>query len=119
MLENYFSLFVMIVLASAITGGLILFSIICGPKQRSAIKEDSFECGTVGSDHAGQRFGVKYLAIAIIFVVFDVELVFLYPWALQLFDTGWPAFWLALPFILTLEIALLFVWRRGALDWLR
>ena len=119
MIETYFPLAVIVVLAAALSLIIILASVFLGPQKRSDIKNAPFECGTIGSNTMGERFGVKYLVVAIIFVVFDVELALLYPWAVQLGDIGWPTLWLALPFILALEIGLLYLWRRGPLNWLR
>ncbi|MCC6933344.1 MAG: NADH-quinone oxidoreductase subunit A [Deltaproteobacteria bacterium] len=118
MFEHYFSLFALIAFAALIILIFLALSIFLGPKRRTPMKEDPFECGTISSGTSGQRFGVKFLLVAVLFVVFDVEVVFLYPWAIQLAEMGWPGFWLAMPFLFILEIGLLYIYRRRVLDWL-
>lgn len=80
--------------------------------------DEPYECGlsvTVGS--AEERFSVKFYLIAMLFLAFDLEVAFLYPWAIGFRQGGWPMFWLLVVFLVMLEAGYLYLWRKGALDW--
>jgi NADH-quinone oxidoreductase subunit A len=100
-------------MAVAIVG----ISSFLGPRRPSAIKSEAFECGseTVGS--ARQRFAVKFYVVALLFIVFDVEAVFLYPWAVTFQELRWFGFVEMLVFAATLVVGLIYVWKKGALTW--
>ena len=81
-------------------------------------KEDSYECGlssTVGG--AQDRFSVKFYLIAMIFLAFDIEVAFLYPWAVRFLKGGWDLLWILIAFLVMLESVYMYLWRKGALDW--
>ncbi len=81
-------------------------------------KGDSYECGlstTAGS--ADERFSVKFYLVAMIFLAFDIEVAFLYPWAIRFLDGGWNLLWILLAFLVMLEAVYLYLWHKGALDW--
>jgi NADH-quinone oxidoreductase subunit A len=88
-----------------------------GPRSTNPIKSESFECGnpTIGS--ARQRFAVKFYVVALLFIVFDVEAVFLYPWAVNFRALGWFGYGTMLVFASTLVMALIYIWKKGALEW--
>jgi NADH-quinone oxidoreductase subunit A len=112
----YLSILVLIFLAAGfVISGLVLGSIL-GPKKYSKVKDDPFECGTLGSGSAGARQGVRFYLLAMTFIVFDVEIVFLYPWAMKLKDFGPAGFWAVLPFLALLVLGLIYEWKRGVLD---
>ncbi len=118
MLNTYFPVLVIIILAAGFAVTMLLLSIFLGPQRHSEIKDDPFECGTVATGTANERFSVKFYLVAMIFILFDIEIVFLYPWALQAQALGWYGFYAMLSFIAVLSIGLAYVWRRGLLNWL-
>jgi NADH-quinone oxidoreductase subunit A len=89
-----------------------------GPKHPSAVKDQPFECGSPPSPgDARQRFAVKFYVVALLFIVFDVETVFLYPWAMLFRSLGWAGFAEMAIFVAILALGLVYVWRKGALEW--
>jgi len=89
-----------------------------GPRRPNPVKDMPFECGSPPSPgDAHQRFSVKFYMVALLFIVFDVETVFLYPWATLFRSLGWFGFVEMGIFVGILGVGLLYVWRRGALDW--
>ena len=90
---------------------------LLGPKSLTPIKSESFECGNPSIGSARQRFAVKFYVVALLFIVFDVEAVFLYPWAVNFRALGWFGYGTMLVFAVTLVIGLAYVWKKGALTW--
>jgi NADH-quinone oxidoreductase subunit A len=88
-----------------------------GPRNRTAVKLETFECGNEPTGPAWGRFSVKFYLTAILFIIFDVEVVFLYPWAVLLRDLGWFGFNVMAVFLAVLGFGLLYEWRKGALEW--
>jgi len=81
-------------------------------------KGESYECGlstTVGT--ANERFSVKFYLVAMIFLAFDIEVAFLYPWAVRFLQGGWDLLWILVAFLVMLESVYLYLWNKGALDW--
>ncbi len=90
---------------------------LLGPRNRTAAKLEPFECGNPPSGAAWGRFSVKFYLTAILFLVFDVEVVFMYPWAIVSRQLGWFGFAAMAVFVAVLTIGLLYEWRKGALEW--
>lgn len=88
-----------------------------GPKSRSAVKAAPFECGSNPVGSARERFAVKFYVVALLFIVFDLETVFFYPWAVQLRALGWLGFAEMLIFAGTVVVGLVYALRNGALEW--
>ena len=108
----------MLLLAGGLGAVVSVMSAILGPKRPSAIKSTVFEAGSEPSPGtARQRFAVKFYVVALLFIVFDVETVFLYPWAVNFKALGWFGYVEMLVFAFTLVIGLAYVWKKGALDW--
>jgi NADH-quinone oxidoreductase subunit A len=87
------------------------------PRRPSAIKAEAFECGNPPSGPAWGRFSVKFYLTAILFIVFDVEVVFLYPWAVMFRPLGMFGFVEMAIFVFVLALGFVYVWRKGALEW--
>lgn len=117
MINTYFPVLVLLILASGFAVTMLLLTIMIGPQRPSEVKDDPFECGTVATGSANERFSVKFYLVAMIFILFDIEIVFLYPWALQAQTLGWYGFYAMLSFLGVLTVGLVYVWRRGLLDW--
>jgi NADH-quinone oxidoreductase subunit A len=117
-LAPYGPLLVVLLLAGGLGAVVSVMSAILGPKRPSVIKSTVFEAGSEPSPGtARQRFAVKFYVVALLFIVFDVETVFLYPWAVNFKALGWFGYVEMLVFALTLVIGLAYVWKKGALEW--
>lgn len=115
--ESYLPLFFFLVLTILLVAGLIALSRLIGNRTHGKVKDLPYECGNVPSGSARQRFSVKFYLVAVLFILFDVEAVFLYPWALTLRSLGFYGLISMLVFLGVLGLGLCYVWRKGALDW--
>jgi NADH-quinone oxidoreductase subunit A len=118
-LQTYFPLAVVFALAGILAAVLVGLAALLGPRRPSAEKASPFECGSEPIGSAHDRFGVKFYLVALLFIVFDIEAVFIYPWAVLLRELGWSGYATMLVFAFTLVVALAYVWKKGALDWQR
>ncbi len=116
-LAPYVPLGIVIALAAGMAIVLSFVSALVGPRRPSKIKAESFECGSEPIGSARERFGVKFYVVALLFIAFDVEAVFLYPWAVLFRELGWPGFVSMGVFVSTVVLGLVYVWKKGALDW--
>lgn len=117
MLNTYFPLLVLFFLVAGFVVTMLALAILLGPKRHSAIKDEPFECGTIATGDASQRMSVKFYLVAMIFILFDIEIVFMYPWAVNAVALGWSGFWAMMSFLSVVVLGLVYVWRRGVLDW--
>jgi NADH-quinone oxidoreductase subunit A len=122
LLSDYLPLLVLLVVAVLLAGTLVGLSWILGPKKPSAAKLAPYECGVTPVGSARERFPVKYYLIAMLFIVFDIETVFLYPWAVTF--TRWNSHALQIfslmemiTFIVILFVGYIYVWQKGAFEW--
>ena len=115
-LQNYFPLAIAFIVAGILAALLVGAAALLGPRRPSAVKAAPFECGSDPIGSARERFGVKFYMVALLFIVFDVEAVFVYPWAVLLRDLGWPGYIAMAFFAFTLVIGLAYVWKKGALE---
>jgi NADH-quinone oxidoreductase subunit A len=115
----YTPVLVLMALATLFAVGSVVMSSLVGPKRYNRAKLDSYECGIEPTPQpiGGGRFPVKYYIIAMLFIVFDIEIIFLYPWAVQFDQLGLFGLVEMVIFIATVFIAYGYVWRRGGLDW--
>jgi NADH-quinone oxidoreductase subunit A len=116
-MATYVPLFLLFALAGVITVGMFTLTSLLGPKNPTPEKMIPYECG---SESTGGRFvkpSVKFYLTAILFVVFDIEAVLMYPWAVQFRALGWAGFVSMLSFVSLLVVALIYVWKKGALEW--
>jgi NADH-quinone oxidoreductase subunit A len=117
MLKGYIPALVFIALGIGIGALFTAANSLLGPKRPTKVKREPYECGLPSEVRKSFRFGISFYLIAMLFILFDIEVVFLYPVALQLELLGVFALVETLVFIALLLIALVFVWRRGALEW--
>ena len=122
MLENYLPVLLQAIAACGFAGVTLLLSVLVGQAgKRSVVKDSAYECGMLPVGDGQPRFSVKFYLIAMLFVIFDIEVVFMYPWALSfrsLLDTvGIQVFYTMLSFIGILGVAYIYVLKKGALDW--
>ena len=118
-ITTWFPIAVTLVVAGLIVGGMVTINRLTGPRPpKGAVKGEAFECGNPpSSGSAWNRFSVRFYLTALLFLVFDVEIIFLYPWAVELRKLGMFGFVEALIFVAVLFVALVYAWQRGALDW--
>ncbi len=120
----YLPIVLVLLLAGAVGWLMIFLSNVLGPRRPSAVKEAPYEFGSQSVSSARERFGVKFYVVAILFIVFDIEAVFVYPWAIQLLPgaqggegLGWPGYVSMGIFVATLVAGLVYVWKKGVIDW--
>lgn len=117
MFAVYLPVFIMLGVATLVALGMFTATSLAGPKNMTAEKAIPYESGseTTGANHL--RMSIKFYLTAILFVVFDIEAVFLYPWAAMFRSLGWLGFVEMLLFILILGVTLIYAWKKGALEW--
>lgn len=113
---GYGTILVLFVLAAGIAATLHVLTSMLGPRAPNAVKAEPFECGNIPQNHA-TRVSVKFYVVALLFILFDMETVFLFPWAVIYRDLGWLGFWSMISFVSVLTLGLVYVWKKGALDW--
>jgi len=122
MLEDYIPILMQAIIAAGFAGVTLLISVLLGrSSKRNKMKDSAYECGMLPLGDAQPRFSVKFYIVAMLFVLFDIEVVFLYPWAIVYKDYlvayGHDIFWSMMGFVSILLVAFLYAWRKRALDW--
>ncbi len=116
-MQGWFSILIMIALGAGFALVSIALSCVLGPRKPTPEKSAPYECGMPPVGDARERQSVKFYLIAMIFLLFDIEVAFLYPWAMALRDLGWNGLLQVVLFMLLLSAGYVYVWRKGALDW--
>jgi NADH-quinone oxidoreductase subunit A len=123
-LSTYYPIFAYLVLLLLFVIGVMITTHTIGPNNKTAVKQMPYESGMDPIGDARQRFDVKFYLVAIMFLVFDVELLFLYPWAVVAYRDGGPfgvlqgpVFWCVLTFIALLFVAYVYDWKKGVFRW--
>lgn len=122
-LQIYFPIGVALLVAGGLAAVMLTLANILGPRRPSLVKSTPFECGSEPVGSARERFGVKFYVVALLFIVFDIEAIFLYPWAILLLPSegypglGWGGYLSMGIFVATLVAGLVYVWKKGVLDW--
>ncbi|HEY1597533.1 MAG TPA: NADH-quinone oxidoreductase subunit A [Thermoleophilaceae bacterium] len=117
MLKSYFPVVIFILLGAGVGTAFTLLNNVLGPRKPSRVKRDPYECGLPSEVQKNFRFGISFYLIAMLFILFDIEVIFLYPVAIQLKALGTFALVETVVFIVLLLVGFVFVWRRGALEW--
>ncbi|RPI52387.1 MAG: NADH-quinone oxidoreductase subunit A [Acidobacteria bacterium] len=117
MIENWFLILLLMMLAVAFGGVSVLLGRVLGPKNPTPEKQAPYECGMPAVGDARERQSIRFYLIAMIFLLFDIEVAFLYPWALALRTLGWVGYFQVVLFTLVLGAGYVYVWKKGALDW--
>jgi NADH-quinone oxidoreductase subunit A len=113
----YFAVLVLLAIALAMSVGFVLLSQALGPKRYDRIKYGVYECGVDPLTPAAVRVSVKFYLVAILFILFDLETTFLYPWAVLFRSLGWFGFIEMAVFVGILLVGLVYAWKKGALEW--
>jgi NADH-quinone oxidoreductase subunit A len=115
--QTYFPVLVQIAIALAVATGLIVLSTVLGKRVRSPQKDTPYECGMAPTGSARERFSVKFYLVGMIFILFDIEAVFLYPWAVVFRELKMFAFFEMFVFVALILVGFFYIWKKGVLDW--
>ncbi len=115
--DNYAAVLLAMVIGTLLVAGALMGSRLLAPFSKSRQKEISYECGMLPIDRARTQIHFRYYLFAILFLVFDVEAVFLFPWAVSFLNVGKAAFWEMVLFIVILGGGLAYAWKKGVLQW--
>src|SRR5213596_2758444 len=116
-LQNYLPLVVFVGVASLIGLALLVAPFLVAYKQPDPEKLSAYECGFNAFDDARMKFDVRFYLVAILFIIFDLEVSFLFPWAVAFGDLGLYGFWSMMVFLGVLTVGFIYEWRKGALEW--
>jgi NADH-quinone oxidoreductase subunit A len=115
--ELYFPVLVQAIVAMGLAAGLLTVSYILGKRVRNRVKDMPYESGIVPTGDARQRFSVKFYLVGMLFILFDIEAIFLYPWAVVYRELKMVAFVEMLVFVILILSGFFYIWKKGALDW--
>ena len=116
-MQGWLSILLLLVFGAAFAVFSIVASSILGPRRPSPEKSAPYECGMPPVGNARERHSVKFYLVAMIFLLFDIEVAFLYPWAMALRDLRWSGFIQVVVFLAILVAGYAYLWKKGALDW--
>ena len=116
-LDAYFPILVFMGIAAVIAIAMVGGSLLAARQKPYAEKLSAYECGFEAFDDARRRFDVRFYLVAILFIIFDLEVAFLFPWAVSLSETGLFGFLSMVGFLGVLTVGFIYEWRKGALDW--
>ena len=115
--DTYFPVVVQAILAVLVAGALITLSFVLGKRVKNRVKDSPYECGMAPTGSARERFSVKFYLVAIVFILFDIEAVFLYPWAVVYRELKMFGFFEMLVFVALVLVGFFYVYKKGVLDW--
>ena len=115
--ELYFPVLVQAIIAMALAAGLLSVSYLLGKRVRNRVKDMLYESGIVPTGDARQRFSVKFYLVAMLFILFDIEAIFLYPWVVVYRELRMFGFVEMLVFVILILSGFFYIWKKGALDW--
>ncbi|MCU0888966.1 MAG: NADH-quinone oxidoreductase subunit A [Rubritepida sp.] len=117
LLAAYFPILVFLAIAAVIALAMVGGSMLVARQKPNPEKLSAYECGFAPFDDTRRRFDVRFYLVAILFIIFDLEVAFLFPWAITLGEIGWLGFGSMMGFLFVLTVGFLYEWRKGALDW--
>ena len=117
LLINYLPIVFFIVIACGMSLVMVTMSLIAGRQRPDDEKNAAYECGFDAFDDARSRFDVRFYLVAILFIIFDLEIAFLFPWAISLGEIGIFGFWSMMTFLGVLTVGFIYEWNKGALEW--
>lgn len=117
MLAEYTGVLIVLVAGLVIVGAMMAIQLLVGPRRDFDEKQEPFECGEKQIVSPHQRFAVKFYMVAILFVAFDVEAIFFYPWGALFYELGWYGYVAMLVFTIPLAVGLAYEWMKGGLEW--
>ena len=117
MLENYLPILIFIMIGLLVGVGPIVLGFLAAPHRPDSEKLSPYECGFEAFEDSRMKFDVRYYLLAILFIIFDLEIAFLFPWAIVLDEIGWFGFTAMMIFLGILVIGFVYEWKKGALEW--
>ena len=116
-LRDYLSIVIFLFITLVLSVGFIVLNFLFSPKNPDPEKLSAYECGFEAFGDSRMEFDVRFYLVAILFIIFDLEIAFLFPWAISLGNLGPLGFWSMMIFLLILTIGFIYEWKKGALDW--
>ena len=116
-LKDYLSIIIFMFVALSLSIGFIILNYLFSPKNPDPEKLSAYECGFEAFDDSRMEFDVRFYLVAILFIIFDLEIAFLFPWAISLSSIGALGFWSMIIFLFVLTVGFIYEWKKGALDW--
>ena len=116
-LKDYLSIIIFLFIALGLSLGFIVLNYLFSPKNPDPEKLSAYECGFEAFSDSRMEFDVRFYLVAILFIIFDLEIAFLFPWAVTLGKIGTLGFWSMMIFLFILTIGFIYEWKKGALDW--
>ena len=114
---DYVPVLLFLLVATLVPVAILATAWVLRPSRYNPVKSEAYECGVPALGNARERFSVKFYMVAVSFIIFDVELVFLFPWAVVFRDLGWYGMLAMTPFLVVLAVGLAYEWMRGGLEW--
>ena len=116
-LKDYLSIVIFLLVALVLSVGFIVMNFVFAPRNPDPEKLSAYECGFEAFDDSRMEFDVRFYLVAILFIIFDLEIAFLFPWAISLGNIGVLGFWSMMIFLGVLTIGFIYEWKKGALEW--
>jgi len=116
-IDQYLPVLLFILVGMGVGVVPLVLGYVLGPNRPDAAKNSPYECGFEAFEDARMKFDVRYYLVAILFILFDLEIAFLFPWAVALRDIGPAGFWAMMMFLSILVVGFIYEWKKGALDW--
>tara|TARA_Y100000590_G_scaffold421503_1_gene525250 strand:- start:3828 stop:4196 length:369 start_codon:yes stop_codon:yes gene_type:complete len=116
-LKEYLSILIFLFVALGLSVGFIFLNFLLSPNNPDPEKLSAYECGFEAFNDSRMEFDVRFYLVAILFIIFDLEIAFLFPWAISLGNIGSLGFWSMMIFLFILTIGFIYEWKKGALDW--
>jgi len=116
-LKDYLSIIIFLFVALILSVGFIILNYLFSPKNPDPEKLSAYECGFEAFNDSRMEFDVRFYLVAILFIIFDLEIAFLFPWAVSLGNIGELGYWSMMIFLFVLTIGFIYEWKKGALDW--
>jgi len=116
-LQNYFSIIIFLFIALGLSIGFVILNFLLSPKKPDPEKLSAYECGFEPFNDSRMEFDVRFYLVAILFIIFDLEIAFLFPWAISLGSIGLLGFCSMMIFLFILTVGFIYEWKKGALDW--
>ncbi len=117
LLSSYLPVLIFVGLSAVIGLALMVAPFLVAYRNPTPAKVSAYECGFEAFDDARMKFDVRFYLVAILFIIFDLEVAFLFPWAVAFRDVGWFGFWSMMAFLAVLTVGFVYEWRKGALEW--
>jgi len=117
LLQAYLPLIIFVCIAFVITGALLVVPFVIAPRKPDSEKLSAYECGFDAFDDARMKFDVRFYLVSLLFIIFDLEVAFLFPWAVAFRNVGIFGFWAMMVFLAILTVGFIYEWRKGALEW--